>query len=144
MLIKNIDVLHRLAAALLEYETISGDEVAQIVKGQKINRVAVVESAVEAPLENKNSEEPVKADSEAGLSSKAKSDRDPLPESSLMNALLGFLFQLKSTLRFTDLIDVLIVAVIVYRNRHGARYTSDANVDGSWNFNDWFFSFQFF
>jgi cell division protease FtsH len=79
LLIKNIDVLHRLAAALLEYETISGDEVAQIVKGQKINRVAVVESAVEAPLENKNSEEPVKADSEAGLSSKAKSDRDPLP-----------------------------------------------------------------
>jgi cell division protease FtsH len=39
ILFKNIDILHNIANALLEYESISGDEMNQIINGESIVRV---------------------------------------------------------------------------------------------------------
>lgn len=38
LLLSHIDELHRLAAALLEYETLTGEEVGKIIRGEKLNR----------------------------------------------------------------------------------------------------------
>ncbi|MBB2165901.1 ATP-dependent metallopeptidase FtsH/Yme1/Tma family protein [Gluconacetobacter sp. 1b LMG 1731] len=41
MLIEHVDDLHRLANALLEYETLSGEEIRQVLRGEPIERVVV-------------------------------------------------------------------------------------------------------
>ncbi|NHN86173.1 ATP-dependent zinc metalloprotease FtsH [Acetobacter musti] len=41
LLIDHIDELHRLAEALLEYETLSGEEIRQVLRGEPIERVEV-------------------------------------------------------------------------------------------------------
>ncbi|MBB2175499.1 ATP-dependent zinc metalloprotease FtsH [Gluconacetobacter johannae] len=41
LLIEHIDELHRLAQALLEYETLSGEEIRQVLRGEKIERIVV-------------------------------------------------------------------------------------------------------
>ncbi|MBO1358528.1 ATP-dependent zinc metalloprotease FtsH [Acetobacter sacchari] len=41
LLIEHIDELHRLAEALLEYETLSGEEIRQVLRGEKIERVVI-------------------------------------------------------------------------------------------------------
>ncbi|MBB2203799.1 ATP-dependent zinc metalloprotease FtsH [Gluconacetobacter takamatsuzukensis] len=41
MLIEHVDDLHRLANALLEYETLSGEEIRQVLRGEAIVRVVV-------------------------------------------------------------------------------------------------------
>ena len=38
VLSENVDQLHRIAGALLEYETLTGDEIKQIAAGEDINR----------------------------------------------------------------------------------------------------------
>ncbi len=38
VLTENVDQLHRVAGALLEYETLTGDEIKQIAAGEDINR----------------------------------------------------------------------------------------------------------
>ena len=40
-LYNNIDALHRLAATLLEFETLTGEEVRQVMRGQPIERTEV-------------------------------------------------------------------------------------------------------
>ncbi|BAT20202.1 ATP-dependent zinc metalloprotease FtsH [Asaia bogorensis] len=47
LLLEHIDALHRVAKALLEYETLSGDEVARVLRGEKITRIEVDDSAPE-------------------------------------------------------------------------------------------------
>jgi len=37
-LTENLDQLHRLGSALLEYETLSGDEARRVIKGEDIGR----------------------------------------------------------------------------------------------------------
>ncbi|ACI50990.1 ATP-dependent metalloprotease FtsH [Gluconacetobacter diazotrophicus PA1 5] len=41
LLIEHVDELHRLAQALLEYETLSGEEIRQVLRGEPIERVVV-------------------------------------------------------------------------------------------------------
>jgi len=41
LLLSHIDDLHRLANALLEYETLSGDEIRRVLRGEKIERIVV-------------------------------------------------------------------------------------------------------
>jgi len=38
VLTENLDALHAVAKALLEYETLNGDEVAQLLRGEDIDR----------------------------------------------------------------------------------------------------------
>jgi cell division protease FtsH len=38
VLTENVDQLHRIAGALLEYETLTGDEIKQIAAGEDVNR----------------------------------------------------------------------------------------------------------
>ncbi len=47
ILTENLDELHRLAAGLLEYETLSGDEIRQVLRGEKVIRKVVDEPAPE-------------------------------------------------------------------------------------------------
>ncbi|GBQ15474.1 ATP-dependent zinc metalloprotease FtsH [Swaminathania salitolerans] len=47
LLLENIDALHRIAQALLEYETLSGDEVGKVLRGETFERVEVDDSAPE-------------------------------------------------------------------------------------------------
>jgi len=50
VLTKNKKQLHALAKALLEYETLDGEEVQMIMKGKKLNRKATVPKAAEASI----------------------------------------------------------------------------------------------
>jgi len=45
LLVEHIDELHRLANALLEHETLSGEEIRMVMRGEKIERVVVDEPA---------------------------------------------------------------------------------------------------
>ena len=45
LLLEHIDDLHRLANALLEFETLTGDEVGKVIRGEPVERVAVDDSA---------------------------------------------------------------------------------------------------
>ena len=47
ILTDNIEELHRLARGLLEYETLSGDEIRTILRGEKVIRTVVDEPAPE-------------------------------------------------------------------------------------------------
>jgi len=47
ILTENIEELHRLAKGLLEYETLSGDEIRTVLRGEKVVRVVVDEPAPE-------------------------------------------------------------------------------------------------
>lgn len=47
LLLSHIDDLHRLANALLEYETLTGDEIGKVLRGEKIERVVVDDPAPE-------------------------------------------------------------------------------------------------
>ncbi|RLB59239.1 MAG: cell division protein FtsH, partial [Deltaproteobacteria bacterium] len=49
LLTTNIDALHRLAEALLVYETLEGDDVDKIVRGQEIGRPPPLETRLVAP-----------------------------------------------------------------------------------------------
>lgn len=41
LLLEHIDQLHRLGSAMLEYETLTGEEIRQVLRGEKIERVVV-------------------------------------------------------------------------------------------------------
>ncbi|GAB6853658.1 ATP-dependent zinc metalloprotease FtsH [Asaia astilbis] len=47
LLLENIDALHRIGKALLEYETLSGDEVAKVFRGEAFERLEADDSAPE-------------------------------------------------------------------------------------------------
>ena len=47
ILTENVEELHRLAAGLLEYETLSGDELRTVLRGEKVIRAVVDEPAAE-------------------------------------------------------------------------------------------------
>ena len=47
LLLEHIDDLHRLAKALLEFETLSGDEVGKVIRGEPVERVVVDDAAPE-------------------------------------------------------------------------------------------------
>ena len=47
ILTENVEELHRLAAGLLEYETLSGDELRTVLRGEKVIRAVVDEPAPE-------------------------------------------------------------------------------------------------
>lgn len=47
LLLEHIDELHNLAKALLEYETLSGEEIRQVLRGETIERVVVDDSMPE-------------------------------------------------------------------------------------------------
>jgi cell division protease FtsH len=49
VLSENVDQLHRIAGALLEYETLTGDEIKQIASGEDINRPDAGETASTLP-----------------------------------------------------------------------------------------------
>lgn len=47
LILEHIDDLHRLAKALLEFETLTGDEISQLLKGQPIERADVLDDGPE-------------------------------------------------------------------------------------------------
>ena len=47
ILTENVEELHRLAAGLLEYETLSGDELRTVLRGEKVIRTVVDDPAPE-------------------------------------------------------------------------------------------------
>ncbi len=47
ILVENVEDLHRLARGLLEYETLSGDEIRTVLRGEKVIRTVVDEPAPE-------------------------------------------------------------------------------------------------
>ncbi len=49
ILTENIDILHKIAAALLEHETLTGDEIMSIVNGEEIKKVIQVNTAKLTP-----------------------------------------------------------------------------------------------
>ena len=62
LLTEHIDELHRLAGALLEYETLTGDEIKTIVAGEEIRKVGlstkpvIVKSSLPSSRANKSDE----------------------------------------------------------------------------------------